>query len=125
MSRAAIVGAALVAVSLNADAADNPGAPDFVVDEYAPDGKLVETHHYHPLADSPVLVPIDGWNCSATGPKASKPMALWVCLPNGATVSAAVKCRAGGHTSMALTPPDDGHPTKVFALSIDWKSASH
>jgi hypothetical protein len=106
----------LVAVSLNAGAADNPSDPDFVVEELDSAGTA---HHYRPSADSPITVPVEGWLCMAQAPTNDYPGAVWACLPHQSKAGAILECRAGEHATMTLT--DGGSPAKHSRISIDWR----
>jgi hypothetical protein len=119
--KALLAAALLLTTALDAGAADTaPLEPDFIIEEFVHDiSGPIATHHYRPVADSPFLVPLEGWNCEAWAPSAGNP-AAWGCVPKDSTGGyvAAIGCGAGEHASMAIA---SGTPLKRYEVSIDWR----
>lgn len=109
----------LVAVSLNAEAADRRIEPDFTLVERARGGKtIVSTKHYRPVDGTPVEVTLEGWKCSAVAPDGGGHPPQWLCTPNEGAAIAAVSCWAGSMSSMTLM---SGEPLKAYEVTIDWR----
>jgi hypothetical protein len=124
MRMEALPGAALLAVCLNADAADRttgPG-PYFYVTEFSGDrSSIVAENHYRPLSGSPIQVPVGRWTCTAFAPAPTSPNAgaQWDCGPTKSdpTMRATISCDFGESASMTLS---EDTPPKVYGISILW-----